>query len=115
MGCREDLYDAFRRRFGRWWIVDPLSEPEPSDTWDPPSEAGLAALKPGDFVSLAFKGWPRGRIYYWEILRVEVTGIDGERLTGCVKQDPDDMPQLKWGAVVTFRRADIIDIDPPDW
>jgi hypothetical protein len=32
-----------------------------------------------------------------------------------VKQDPDDMPQLKWGAVVTFRRADIIDIDPPDW
>ncbi len=38
-------------------------------------------------MSLAFKGWPRGRIYYWEILRVEVTGIDGERLTGCVKQD----------------------------
>ncbi len=45
MGCREDLYDAFRRRFGRWWIVDPLSEPEPP-TLGPASEAGLAALKP---------------------------------------------------------------------
>ncbi|KCZ49417.1 hypothetical protein [Hyphomonas pacifica] len=115
MAWREDLYDAFRRRFGRWWVVDPLSEPEPSDTWDPPSAEGLAALKPGDIVSLAFKGWPRGRIYYWEILRVELIAVDGDQLIGRVVDDADDMPQLERGAGVTFRRADILDIDPPDW
>ena len=114
MGWRNNLYDAFRRRFGRWWVVDPLSEPEPSDTWDPPSEAALAALKPGDFVSLAFKGWPGGRIYYWEILRVELIAVDGERLIGRVVDDADDLPQLKWKAEVTFRRADVLDINPPD-
>ena len=115
MGWREDLYDAFRRRFGRWRIVDPQSDSEASDPWEPPSEAALAALKPGDIVSLAFKGWPRGRIYYWEILRVEMISADGEPLIGRLVDDADDMPQLEWGVGLTFRRADIVDIGPPDW
>ena len=59
--------------------------------------------KPGDIVSLAFKGWPRGRIYYWEILRVEMISADGEPLIGRLVDDADDMPQLEWGVGLTFR------------
>ena len=72
----------------------------------------LARLKPGDYAYLTFKGWPRGRIYYWEHLWVRVTGIDGNTVTGVLASDPDDLPQLRRRQKIIFRLSDINEFGP---
>lgn len=106
------LYDAFRRRFGRWRIVPPGENLEPGEDFTPLTPEQLARLKPGHYAYLTFKGWPKGRIYYWEHLWVRVTSIDNDIINGELASDPDDLPQLRWRQKITFRRSDIIEFGP---
>lgn len=106
------LYDAFRRRFGRWWIVPPGEDLEPSEEFTPLAREQLALLKPGDYAYLTFKGWPKGRIYHSEHHWVRVTGINGNAVTGILASDPDDLPQLRRRQKITFRLSDIIEFGP---
>lgn len=108
----DHLYDAFRRRFGRWWIVQPGEDLEPGEEFTPLTPNELSRLKPGDYAYLTFKGWPKGRIYYWEHHWVRVTDINGDTVTGELASDPDDLPQLRWRQKITFRLSDIIEFGP---
>lgn len=108
------LYDLFRRRFRRWWLIPRENAVADKANVEPPSPAILARLTVGDVVDLTFTGWPKGRIYDCEHLQVEITSRQGNRFTGRLLSDPSDLPQLRWGSVITFDDHHIIDIGRHD-
>lgn len=105
------LYDLWRRVAGRYTIDDPrpIAEAAPY-TYFLPSENELLALGPDDLVKLVFRSHPPGRRWDAERMWVTISSADGDLLTGRLDNTPSDMPQLRAGRKVTFRRADVIDI-----
>jgi hypothetical protein len=111
MRWRASVYNLWRKLFGRYSIDDPrpIAESAPY-TYFLPTENELLALSPGDLAKLVFRSHPAG--LQWEAERMWVTIIqaDGNLLTGTLDNIPSDMPQLKLGATISFRRSDVIDL-----
>lgn len=105
------IYNLRRRLFGSYTIDDPrpIAEEAPY-TYFLPTENELLALQPGDAVKLVFRSHPAGLKWGAERMWVELSEVDGGRLQGKLDNDPFDMPQLKVGDIVSFRRADVISI-----
>jgi hypothetical protein len=112
MSIRDRIYDLRRRLFGRYTIDDPrpIAASAPY-TYYLPSENELLALLPNDLVKIIFRSHPPGRAWDAERMWVIVTATDGEILEGRLDNHPSDLPQLKAGDVVRFKRSDVIDID----
>lgn len=108
---RDMLYRWRRRLFGSTMIADPrpLAEAAPY-TFFLPSENEVLALRPGDLVKLIFQSDPPSREYAAERMWVRVTRIEGEQLWGRLDNAPLDMPQLRPGREIRFRRGDVIDL-----
>lgn len=100
-----------RRWFGRHRITDPrpLAEAAPY-TFFLPSENEALALRPGDLVKLIFESVPPSPDYAAERMWVMVTRAEGDRLWGRLDNEPLDMPQLRAGREIAFRRGDVIDL-----
>ncbi len=111
MRSRDRIYNLRRRLFGSYIIDDPnpIAEGAPY-TYFLPTENELLALQPGDAVKLVFRSRPPGLEWDAERMWVELSAVDGGLLQGTLDNDPFDMPQLKAGDVVSFRRADVIAI-----
>jgi hypothetical protein len=105
------VYDLWRRLAGRYTIDDPrpVSQEAPY-TYFLPSENELLALAPGDLVKLIFRSHPPGREWDAERMWVTVTRAEAEALHGRLDNDPFDMPQLRSGAAIGFKRSEVIDI-----
>lgn len=100
-----------QRWFGRYEIDDP--RPIAADapyTYFLPSENELLALAPGDQVKLPFRSIPPGPKFEAERMWVTITAVDGDRISGELDNRPFDMPQIRLGDPVSFRRSNVIDI-----
>lgn len=107
--------DRLRGWFGKYRIEDP--RPIAADapyTFYLPSENELLSVAPGDLVKIIFESIPPSAEWGAERMWVIVTGVDGDELTGTLDNEPADMPQLKPGDIVQFKRGHIIDIDWAD-
>lgn len=105
------LYDWYRKHFGTYELVDPRPiQAEAPYTYYLPEAHVIAAILPGDLVKLTFHGKPEGREWDSERMWVEVIQIESDSLTGLLRNDPDDMPQLKEDDVVVFHPFHVIDI-----
>lgn len=101
----------WRRWFGRYEIDDPrpIAEEAPY-TYYLPSENELLALGPGDLAQIVFRSIPPSGQYDAERMWVLITATDGDGLTGALENTPLDMPQLRTGDVVRFKRSDVISV-----
>jgi hypothetical protein len=100
-----------RKYLGRYAIDDPREIAERSPyTFHLPSENELLALQPGDIAKLTIRSIPPSPLYGAERMWVTIRAVNGDSLTGGLDNIPFDMPQLPLGAVIAFRRSDIIDI-----
>lgn len=108
---RDMLYRWRRRLFGSYAIVDPrpMAEATPY-TFFLPSENEVLALRAGDLAKLIFQSTPPSRDYAAERMWVEITRTEGEKLWGRLDNVPLDMPQLRPGREIAFRRGDVIDL-----
>lgn len=108
---RDMLYRWRRRLFGSYTIANPrpIAEDEPY-TFFLPSENEVLALRPGDLVKLIFQSTPPSPEYAAERMWVRVVRVEGDRLWGALDNEPIDMPQLRAGREVAFRRGDVIDL-----
>jgi hypothetical protein len=116
------LVKAWRARFHRYEIDDPrpIAVGAPY-TFHLPSENELLAIAPGDLVKITLRAVPASTEWENERLWAIVTGAQGEILEGALDNEPYDMPQIKLGDRVRFRRSDVVDIiwdedravDPP--
>lgn len=107
--------DKLRGWFGRYEIEDPRpTAREAPYTYYLPSENELLAVQPGDIAKIIFRSIPGGDRFDAERMWVIVTAAEGDTLTGSLDNQPADMPQLKPGDSVTFKRWQIIDIDWAD-
>lgn len=81
-----------------------------------PSPEELAQVIPGQLVKLIFAADPPREKYGAERMWVIVTARDGNRLTGALDNDPDDIPGLTSGDAVHFDAHHIIATiwDDPD-
>jgi len=107
---------GFRHRLRGWFGKYRIDDPRPAAAEAPytyylPSENELLTVGPGDIVKIIFESIPPGDESGAERMWVIVTAIDGDDLTGTLDNQPRDMPQLKAGAVICFKRWHIIDID----
>ncbi|WP_084580768.1 immunity protein Imm33 domain-containing protein [Sphingomonas azotifigens] len=112
MSTMRDMLSRWRRRwFGSHTIIDPrpLAEGAPY-TFYLPSENEVLALRPGDLVKLVFQSVPPSREYAAERMWVAITRAEGDRLWGRLDNQPLDMPQLRAGQEIAFRRGDVIDL-----
>ncbi|MGY4396323.1 hypothetical protein ACVWZA_001503 [Sphingomonas sp. UYAg733] len=101
-----------RRWFGRFEIDDPRPVAEQARyTFYLPSENELLALQPGDLAKIIFRSMPPAPNWGAERMWVIITEADGDRLIGTLDNDPSDMPQLRPGQVVHFKRSNVIDLD----
>lgn len=108
-----DSVDNFWRKwFGRFEIDDPrpIAESAPY-TYFLPSENELLAIVPGDSVKIIIRSIPHSKEWGAERMWVIVTDADGDNLQGKLDSLPSDIPQLRPGSPLTFRRSDVIDID----
>ena len=76
-----------------------------------PTRTRLAEIAVGDFVKLIIRGVPPGDKYDAERMWVIVSTVDGDAMTGALANEPYDIPQLKPGDEIRFRRSDIIDVE----
>lgn len=111
MRWRDRIYNLRRRLFGSYTIDDPnpIAEGAPY-TYFLPTENELLALQPGDLVKLVFRSHPPGLEWDAERMWVKLSAVNRGQLLGTLDNEPSDMPQLKAGDIVSFRRADIIAI-----
>lgn len=86
----------------------PIAAEAPYTYWLP-SSAELAALGPGDMTQLVFQPLQPGRKWGAERMWVTITSGEGDELTGRLDNEPDDIPGLNPGDLVTFRRYHVID------
>lgn len=102
---------AWRARFGKYMIDDPrpIADGAPY-TYFLPSENELLALAPGDQAKVVFRSQPAGRKFEAERMRVTLTAVNGDELSGTLDNIPTDMPQLHLGDLVRFKRSDVIGI-----
>ena len=76
-----------------------------------PTTTRLAAVSVGDLVKLTIRGIPQGEKYDAERMWVIVSAIDGDEMAGALDNNPFDIPHLKAGDEIRFRRSDIIDVE----
>lgn len=109
------IRQILRRWFGRYEIDDPrpIAEGAPY-TFFLPSENELLAIATGDLVKLIFRPIPEGKDWDAERMWVEITGTDGDHLTGSLANTPLDMPQLRPGDHIGFNRWQVIDLQWSD-
>ncbi len=104
------LNNLWRRMRSRAAIDDPrLIAAASPYTFYLPSEARLHALEPGDLVKLIFRESPSRGQYDGERMWVEISSISGEDLQGKLDNIPSDLPQLRLGDKIKFKRWQIID------
>jgi hypothetical protein len=75
-----------------------------------PTDAGLAALAPGDMAKLIIRAVPQSGQWDAERLWVLIEAIEGDRLHGSLQNEPYDIPALKAGDRVEFERWQIASI-----
>ncbi len=93
-----------------YFIADPRPiEVDAPYTFFIATPAEVAAVAEGDLVQLTFEFDPPGEKWSAERMWVTVTGIEDDILTGRLESDPYEGP-LKKGAVVSFRRLDILHV-----
>ncbi|MEG3175716.1 DUF2185 domain-containing protein [Sphingomonas sp. RB3P16] len=96
---------------GSYTIDDPRPIAEEARyTFLLPTENQLLALQAGDLAKLIFRSHPGGSEWDAERMWVTITSAQGDALVGTLDNAPFDMPQLKIGASIAFRRSDIIDL-----
>lgn len=106
------MLDWLRRRwFGRYEIDNPrpIAQAAPY-TYFLPTENELLALQPGDLAKIVIRSIPPGRQWDAERMWVDIIATTGDLLTGKLDSNPFDMPQLKAGHIVRFKRSDVIDL-----
>ena len=114
------LYNVYRRWFGRYTLDDPRPiQREAPYTYYLPTVVRLESIQAGDRVQLLFRSEPHGLKYDIERMWVEVEAVTGDDLKGKLLNKPFDMPQLKLGSRIAFKRYNAIDISsdrelPPD-
>jgi len=82
-------------------LVDPRPiAKEAPYTYFLPGPERMAALKPGDKIYVNFEAVPKRQKWDSERMWVVITAIDGERITGTLDSQPDDLPALKLGDTV---------------
>jgi hypothetical protein len=79
-------------------------------TFFPPAQREIDALTPGDLVQLIFRSIPQSEKYGAERMWVRVNEITQQGITGCLDNDPFDIPLLKSGAEVRFQPHHIISV-----
>jgi hypothetical protein len=105
------IYNLWRRWFGRYEIDDPQPTAEGAPyTYYLPGENELLALAPGDMAQIVFRSIPPGRKWDAERMWLTITSVDRDGLRGTLGNQPWDMPQLKVGDLVEFKRSDVISI-----
>ncbi|MAP94361.1 MAG: hypothetical protein CMK07_05360 [Ponticaulis sp.] len=105
----DTLYNLWRKHFGQYRIDDPRPiAVEAPYTFYLPSEARLAAIEPDDSVKLIFRGSPKGLVHDAERMWVIVQTIHGDDFIGWLDNDPFDMPQIRHGDRVKFKRRQVI-------
>ena len=105
------IYNLIRRYFGTYRLDDPRPvQREAPYTYYLPSQAHLDSLQIGDRAQLLFRSLPAGVKYGVERMWVEVTAIEGDKISGKLLNKPFDTPQLKEGADIRLQRFHIIDI-----
>lgn len=111
MNLVKALDKLWRKWFGRFEIDDPRPTAEEAPySFYLPSENELLAVDAGDTVKIIIRSIPSSKEWNAERMWVKVTAADGEGLAGELDNLPDDIPQLKPGSQLTFRRSDVIDI-----
>lgn len=76
-----------------------------------PDEHRLSLLEPGDLVQLVIRPVPANRKYGAERLWVEVLTANGDRMSGALRTQPLDMPQLKPDDIISFCRWHVVDFE----
>jgi len=109
---KQKTYDLWRKLYGRYDVLDnrPTAQDNPY-TYYLPSEARLNALEIGDSVKLVLRSIPKSYTYDAERMWVIITAMSDDDMVGTLVNIPYDMPQLKNGEVVRFKRHHVIDID----
>lgn len=111
MNVAKALYRFWRKHFGKYEIDDPRPTAEKSPyTFYLPSENELLAISPGDTVKIIVRSIPSSKEWDAERMWVKVTASQGAGLDGELDNLPDDIPQLRPGSLLSFRRSDVIDI-----
>ena len=109
------LRNVWRRWFGRYEIEDPRPiVSEAPYTFFLPSENELLALAPGDLTKIMIRSIPESLEWDAERMWVIITVTNGDMLEGTLDNEPCDIPQLKPGAKIRFRRSDVIDLQWAD-
>ncbi|MHA6719420.1 immunity protein Imm33 domain-containing protein [Sphingomonas sp. RS6] len=106
------ILSRWRRRWlGRYAIEDPrpIADSAPY-TFFLPSENEVLALAPGDLAKLIVRSVPPSSEYAAERMWVTIERAQGDRLWGLLDSTPYDIPQLRRGARIAFRRDDVIDL-----
>ncbi|HSF91758.1 MAG TPA: DUF2185 domain-containing protein [Paracoccaceae bacterium] len=75
-----------------------------------PTEEELAEIRPGQSVKLMFRAIPPSDHYGAERMWVQVTSCDADEFIGTLDNDPTDIPGLKDGDIVQFKRHHIIGV-----
>lgn len=110
-GVRRFLYDLKRKRFGTYALEDlrPRAIESPY-TFFVPTDAEIAALRPGVFVKLIFESVPPSLAHNAERMWVEITQLTKEGLEGRLDNVPLDIPQLTMGQIVPFQAHHVASI-----
>ena len=74
-----------------------------------PTDEELAALAGGDHAKLIFRPAAADRKWGAERMWVLIDRVDGDALEGTLDNDPEDIPDLRHGDRVRFRRFHVID------
>lgn len=103
------------RQWRRWFGTVTIDDPRPIArdapyTYFLPSENELLAIAPNDLVKLSIRSHPPSDRWDAERVWLQVTETEDDRLTGTLDNKPSDIPHLDLGAVLHFRRSDVIDI-----
>jgi len=110
LSIKRQLYDLCRKLWGKYEIQDPRPiKASAPYTFFLPSNDRLNAIEVGDSVKIVIIGIPKGVDYDGERMWVIVNSIDGDNFIGSLDNHPFDIPQLKVGNTIKFKRWHIID------
>ena len=99
-----------RKLSGKYEIDDPRPiKANAPYTFFLPTDERLNSIEVGDGVKVIIRSIPQGVDYDAERMWVNVTAIDGENFAGILDNEPFDIPQLKPGEIIQFKRFHIID------
>ena len=113
MRLLERVRFLFRRRSSNFTLDDPRPVAQLAPyTYFLPTPEETAALQPGDLVKLIFRGATTGSKWDAERMWVSVTEVGQEWSLGILENEPDDLPQVKFGDRVRFKKFHIVGIIP---